>query len=435
MKRFGIFAKVFLYTNLFLLVIVGVTIALFYQQFTAFYNAQQLQRLQRDYSILSERMLTANRFEMIEIAHRFAEGNQTFIFRITDDYENVLFSTPGDSLQFAERTVFINMGGYTLIAQDPAARPEQTLFSRAVLATIIILFFSVIGAATFALQITRPIKQLVKDTAQMSKLLPVDSPKKRNDEIGDLSLDVHNMYSKLKDTIEMLEDENIRIKELEESQRYFFSAASHELKTPIAATSLVLEGMLANVGDYSNHPKYLKECIKLMDEQSQTIYEILEIVNLDSNFDLTIEKFNLQNIVNDLLKMHTHLITQNITVDISQNYFCYADIRLLKKVLSNVLLNAIQNTPNTGEIKIFAESEKYTKSIKLKITNTGQINLESLPKLFNPFYRTGKANNRSGSKTGLGLTIVKKALNLMQLNFGIENLQEEVLFWVILPEE
>ena len=65
---------------------------------------------------------------------------------------------------------------------------------------------------------------------------------------------------------------------MEENQRLFFSAASHELKTPIAATEALIEGMIANIGDYRNHPKYLRECLKNLDAQNLLVSEILELV-------------------------------------------------------------------------------------------------------------------------------------------------------------
>ncbi|KPU44487.1 hypothetical protein OXPF_19810 [Oxobacter pfennigii] len=65
----------------------------------------------------------------------------------------------------------------------------------------------------------------------------VPSPVPRRDEIGQLAGDVYKMYKKLKLTIGQLEKEIEYEKEMEENQRYSFSAASHELKTPIAATS------------------------------------------------------------------------------------------------------------------------------------------------------------------------------------------------------
>jgi two-component system sensor histidine kinase VanS len=78
----------------------------------------------------------------------------------------------------------------------------------------------------------------------MSNLKTVPPPRPRNDEIGQLAGDVYKMYQALQVTIGQLETEFAREKEMEENQRYFFAAASHELKTPIAAASALLEGML-----------------------------------------------------------------------------------------------------------------------------------------------------------------------------------------------
>ena len=81
----------------------------------------------------------------------------------------------------------------------------------------------------------------------MACLESVPFPVARRDEVGQLAKDVHDMYEKLKQTISKLEAEILREKEMEENQRYFFSAASHELKTPIAASSALLEGMIAGI--------------------------------------------------------------------------------------------------------------------------------------------------------------------------------------------
>ena len=77
-----------------------------------------------------------------------------------------------------------------------------------------------------------------------------------------------------------LEDEIIRERAMEENQRLFFSAASHELKTSIAAARALVEGMIAGVGDYKDHRKYLRECLKTLDSQARLVSEILEIVKL-----------------------------------------------------------------------------------------------------------------------------------------------------------
>ena len=470
MKKFGIFAKVFLYTALILALVIAIAIGLFYQQFAAIQNTRQMQLLRMDYQGLYEQLHGAmpDREKMLEIAQRFSDGNQSFAFRIMGEGETpVLFSTnrgtPPDEI--GTRVLFA-FGDYTLIAENPpTALSGNDLWLRLSFAVVIILAISLISAAVFARKMTKPLKSLVGDTKMMSQLLPVKSPKKRNDEIGDLSHDVHHMYDKLKDTIGMLEEENLRRKEMEESQRYFFAAASHELKTPIAATRVVLEGMLAGVGDYGNHPKYLRECIKLMDDQSKAIYEILDIVNLDGDFEPAHESIMISKFVSEqlaALRPMTESGGLDVAADIPDELTCYADPRLLKKAMSNIILNALQNTPQHGQIRISAESvpecdcecegkgggeseaeggsrdESGGKSgcggmnggIRLAVLNTGHIDEDLLPRIFEPFYRVDKARGRANAQTGLGLTIVKKSLELMGADFGINNTKNGVLFWL-----
>ncbi|MCL2015731.1 MAG: HAMP domain-containing histidine kinase [Defluviitaleaceae bacterium] len=430
--RFGIFAKTFVYTTVFLIIVVGVAFAMFYQQITAFYATQQLQRLQRDYSLLYEQFLTADRLEMLDTARQFADVNRTFVFRIMDSEQNTVFSTfEQDNFQNF-RVLFVNMGGYTLAAQDSLPQTESNLLNTVILTVFLVIVIALASTAIFAKQMTFPIKNLVKDTKKMVQLLPIKPPPPRNDEIGDLSQDVHNMYNKLKSTIIMLENENQRRREMEESQNYFFSAASHELKTPIAATSLLLEGMLANIGDYSNHPKYLQECIRLMDTQTSIIYEILDIVKLNEKYNPQPTKIDINRLVSEEIAKHD--IQAEISVKISENLFCRTDLFLLKKAFSNIFMNAVQNTPPTGKIEIF--SQVGAAKIRLSVRNTGEISEEHLAHIFEPFYMVDKARSRRQNKmgkTGLGLTIVKKSLDILGVRFGLENTAEGCLFWVDLP--
>jgi signal transduction histidine kinase len=207
----------------------------------------------------------------------------------------------------------------------------------------------VIGSLIFARQITKPIQTLADTANRMANLEDVPPLPARGDELGLLARDIHFMYDKLKETISRLEDEILRERELEETQRYFFSAASHELKTPIAAMSVLLEGMLENVGDYKNHPKYLRECMRMMDVQGKIISEILEIVSLNNGRIISSpEKLDLGAAVAGLLPEFQTLSMANgsrIIADIPDGQVCLADLHMLQKALSNIILNAVQNTP------------------------------------------------------------------------------------------
>jgi len=443
MKFRGIFFKVFTYTTIFLLAIICVTVVLFSQQFLSFYNATQTQQLYYSYQALHERLRGINNDEVIQIVEEFFAYNQSFVFYIRDNAGRVVFTTPnidaGGAYNTGEHRIRMSVGSdHTLFAINRAGGQVnyRGLIQRSLFAIACMLVVGILGAFIFAQQMTRPIKELAGDTKKMANLQDVIPLPKRSDEIGSLAYDVHSMYDKLKDTISKLEDEVLRVREMEEAQRYFFSAASHELKTPIAAASVLLEGMIENIGDYKDHPKYLRECVKLMDSQNNIISEIFELVNLQNERITPDAKWlNIYEAVMSVLPNHQTLADANgqrITVDISEDYFCIADIEMLKKVLSNVILNAVQNTPANEEIKIW--SEPVADQYRISVLNTGvTIEEGALSKFFDPFYRMDKARNRKSGRSGLGLTIVQKTLEAMGADFALTQVENGVLFWMDLP--
>ena len=443
MKNRGIFIKVFTYTIISILLLVGVTAALFSQQFMSFYRTTQAQQIIASYQPLVERIQGNNNSDVAELARRFYENNQSFEFNIVDKDGNSIYATPNadTSNSFSGDFYYIvhKDNRLSIVAQSMTGLEAfyRELIIRGVAVFAVMLALSLLCAFVFARQMTKPITRLADSAGRMANLEEVPPPLEQKDELGTLARDVYSMYVKLKETITKLEDEILRERELEESQRYFFSAASHELKTPIAAASVLLEGMLENVGDYKDHPKYLRECVKMMDALSKMISEILEIVSLnDGRIIPAFEKLDIRHTVADILPDFQTLSEANgqrIVTDIPDGQSCLADPQMLQKALSNVILNAVQNTPVDGEIRIWSEpaANKY----RLCVLNTGaRIDDTILPKLFDPFYRVDKARSRKSGRSGLGLTLVRKTLEAMNIDFTLENTPDGVLFWMNLPK-
>lgn len=308
----------------------------------------------------------------------------------------------------------------------------MSFVTKTIIALVILLSASVLAAALFARSMANPIKKLAADTTKMSKLEFVPAPATRRDEIGQLSNDVYKMYETLKLEIK-------REKELEENQRYFFSAVSHELKTPIAAAGSILEGMLANVVKPPEYPEYLKKCLNLMNLQKTLVSEILEIIRLDDKkIDPKLEAVNLNSVIQSVLSVHQTLADtkmQTITVCVSDTLTCILDQNLFSRALSNILINAVQNTPEQGQIRIWCK-EKNDQTVRLHILNSNaHVDEKFMPKLYEPFYRVDKARSRSQNRSGLGLTIVKKSLDCMKIPFAIENNGDDVVFWMDLTIE
>jgi len=237
------------------------------------------------------------------------------------------------------------------------------------------------------------------------------------------------MYERLKQTINALEGEIRHKEDMEENQRYFFSAASHELKTPIAGTTAIIEAMMENLIEPEDYPNYLQQCHDMMGAQAKLISEILEIVRFnDGKMKANLETFELLPLVESLLPTYEVLAQrkqQRIVVDISSQMNINADRTMLSKVISNILMNAMTNAPEASEIRIWNEGSR------LCILNTDtHIPEDELLKLFEPFYRFDKSRSRSQGRSGLGLAIVKKALDAMEIPFGLENVSDGVLFWM-----
>ena len=440
MKRRGIFVKVFSYTAAFLMLLVCVTVALFSQQFLSFYNTAQTEQLYHLYQSLYEQLRGRSADEILRIAQAYSESNQTYSFYIRDSGNNIIFSTPNietydiDMPDSNSSKIIIAIGtDYTICATNPRIvnTDYSGLAKRSLAALAFMLAIGVAGALFFARRITEPIRRLADDTKRMANLEDVPPPSPvRRDELGDLARGVHAMYDKLKDEI-------LRRRGMEEAQRHFFSAASHELKTPIAATSALLEGMLADVGDYRDHQKYLRECARMMDAQSRTVAEILEIAGLeDGKIAPCPEKIDIGRMAASLLPSFQALAEANgqrIAVDIPDGQFCVADGRMLRKSLSNVIMNAVQDTPPGGEIRIWVEPNAGL--LRLCVLNTGaRIGDDALPRLFDAFFRADKARSRKSGRSGLGLAIVRRSLESMGIEFAIANTDDGVLFWMDLPD-
>jgi two-component system sensor histidine kinase VanS len=442
MKKSGIFIKVFSYTIVSILLLVGVTAALFSQQFLSFYRTMQTREIVASYEPLVRRIQGSAYRDIAEAAQRFRENNQSFEFHIMDKDGGTIYATPN-----ADTSNSFDGDFYFVVHRDPdiaiVAQSRtgleafyRDLFLRAAAIFAVMLLLCLVCAYFFARQITKPIKVLAGNANKMAKLEEVPPPPERKDELGALARDIYAMYGRLKETISRLEDEILREREMEETQRYFFSAASHELKTPIAATSVLLEGMLENVGDFNNHPKYLRECVKLTDGQNKLISEILEIVNLSGKRSPASEMLDIKQTIAEILPDYQILSAANgqrIVTDIPDGQTCLASSEMLKKVLSNVMLNAVQNTPEGGEIRIW--SAPVPGKFRLGVLNTdARLEAAVLSKVFDPFYRADMVRSRKNGRSGLGLTIVRKTLETMNVAFALENTPDGVLFWMDLPK-
>lgn len=300
-----------------------------------------------------------------------------------------------------------------------------------------IVIISAIGADVVSRYFSEPLVQI----SEMSKkMITPDMSWKcemnRTDEIGtlaknltDMSEQLHKNLAALKSTNEKLEEEMDKERKLERQKRDFFNTVSHELKTPITIIKGELQGMIYNVGDYQDHPQYLRHVLKTTNQMEYLVREILSMSKMEAEgFELNKENVHISNIVKKIIREMRGIAEdqdKKLIYDIQANVHYSGDYQLLKKAFTNIIGNAIFHSPAKAEIVVQLHDHQ------LLVTNKkAHIEQEDLEQLFTPFYRVDQSHNSNTGGSGLGLYIVKTIFDRHGITYGIDNVEDGVQFTV-----
>ena len=210
----------------------------------------------------------------------------------------------------------------------------------------------------------------------------------------------------------------IRLKEQSQLQIDFVNNASHELKTPI----FVIKGYVDMLNDWGKNDKeVLDEGLIVLKKEIQNMQELTEkLLFLAKSRNLTLEKTNI-NLDSILKEVIDNLIfaypKQKINYS-SSEIFIDSDIALLKLLFKNLIENAIKyGKDNPINIEL-----KKEKKVKVIIEEFGVgISQKALPHIFERFYREDESRNREIKSYGLGLSIVKEIIALLNIDIQIES--------------
>jgi len=304
--------------------------------------------------------------------------------------------------------------------------------------SVVIIAVSMIAAFFYTVYMTTPIKRISKISKQMAALdFSGLCPVRRTDEIGVLSESLNELSEKLSYALSELQSANKQLqadiakeRELERQRIDFFSAASHELKTPITIIKGQLQGMLCNIGRYKDHRTYLAESLEVTNTLEQMVQELLTVSRLETpGYICTRSRFNFTRLAEDRLAAFDDLFVQKelaLEKSLLPETYLDGDAQLLQKVVDNLIHNAITYSPvqNKIAVRLWREQDRVCFSVE----NTGvHIPDKTIPKLFEAFYRVDTSRSRRTGGSGLGLYIVKTILDLHNAEIEIVNTIQGVL--------
>lgn len=230
---------------------------------------------------------------------------------------------------------------------------------------------------------------------------------------------VQPVYRKLEDINQSLREEN-------ERQEMFLRATSHQLKTPVTAALLLLDGMIARVGKYEDREKYLPKVKEQLLSMRRMTDEILSLHRRrDQVYWQSVPLYTLVQAQTASYQVAAAEKQLEITVEGPHEAAVRADAGLLAKIVDNLLSNAAAYTPCKHRIQVIVSDTGVI------IRNEGaEIPKEILPHLFEPFVR---GEHGSGSH-GLGLYIAAYYAKIMHADLTVRNQEDGVEAALLFPQ-
>jgi len=311
---------------------------------------------------------------------------------------------------------------YIVLRSSLYDRAESMLHERYLFSTLnksillSLLFVGIIGLFlfTFLTKRLQQVSKAVQDFELGNYARRVKTEAK--DEIGSLARAFNQMADTINKHLEQL-------KKTDELRRELVANISHDLKSALATIRGYIETLLMK-GDRlpsSEHRRFLEIVLQSTKSLDRLVGELLELSKLETKqVEPVLETFSMTDLAQDVFmkfkpradKRHIHL-----SAGIPENLcFVKADIALIERVMSNLLDNAIKNTPGRGFVRI--ELHSFNGKTRFVVSDSGRgIAPEDIPHLFERFYRGRRAEGGSG----LGLAISQKIMELHESSITVEN--------------
>ncbi|MFR6218552.1 MAG: hybrid sensor histidine kinase/response regulator [Enterocloster bolteae] len=230
----------------------------------------------------------------------------------------------------------------------------------------------------------------------------------------------------------LLEDALKKAEKANKAKSDFLSRMSHDIRTPMNAIIGMTELAQLHIGDEEKQRDYLNKIASSGAHLLGLINEILDVSKIESGvMELSESPLNLRALAGEAAEM-VRISMENsqqefqVEIDESFNPWVMGDARRIRQVLVNILENAAKYTPQRGKITFsvceFKKEEQRTGTYRFIIEDTGiGMKPEYMEHIFEPFSRADDSRTSKVPGTGLGMTIVKNLISMMDGDIRVES--------------
>lgn len=306
-------------------------------------------------------------------------------------------------------------------------------------AIVVFVLFNLFVFFLFNQRVIRPIRSITREVMRQQE---TNTPFSLHHPYKD---EIRVMVEQFKSMDEQLRSASKSADQANRAKSAFLANMSHELRTPMNAIigySEMLQEEAEELGDQEYIPD-LKKIHSAGRHLLALINDILDLSKIEAGrMDIYLERFELQDMLNDVVSTVHPLITRNgnelVVEGSDESGSVRADLTKVRQTLFNLLSNAAKFTTN-GKItlSVFYTREDDQKWLNLSVKDEGiGIASDKLGSLFDEFTQADESTTRNYGGTGLGLAISRRFCQMMGGDIGVESEPGKgSVFTVRLPNE
>ncbi len=281
---------------------------------------------------------------------------------------------------------------------------------------IVLLFIISIAALSFITSrtINVPIKKLTEGAVNIAEgNLDYKIDYESTNEIGQTVKAFNDMTDRLKASIEAQN-------RIEQSRQEMIAGIAHDLRTPLTSVKGYVEGIRDGI---ANTPEKQKDYMDTIYASTLSMEKLLDELLTMSRLEIGNIELNKTDVIfNEFLsdcayELQTELRNADFDFEFinkcSDDAVVEIDVDRFSRVIQNIVSNSIKYKKPDEKGRLVLEAREYKKSVILSIKDNGTgLDPESLPRIFEAFYRADKARTRVHEGSGLGLSVCKQIVEL-----------------------
>lgn len=363
------------------------------------------------------------------------------VHRVSDDFIVFEMGVEDRSSRYINYMAMQRTEGNLILTYLPVVTPDMNeirpvVFQSLPMLCAVIFLLVLLFSRIYSRGIVSPIERLVQHTEQMKNSRGFRQPDAdqgqgvsdaisfRKDEIGTLSATIDALYQTIRTKYEELKEKNQALAEENKRQEVLLRASSHQLKTPVSAALLLVDGMMNKIGKYQDTETYLPKVKEQLLSMKKMVEDILYLNHCGETVD--IQRTELRKLLEMKLEIYRIAIADRqleVSVEGLENVFIETDEALFAQIVDNIFSNVVNYTPQKECVQIVLTGQE------LWIKNTGiQIDVDILPHIFEPFVSGNhkKTDSRINSH-GLGLYIAAYYARKLDMKIDIQNQPDGVV--------